>query len=495
VNPRTTGILFLVAAALAAFVYFYVIQGEEGRREADEAEKRLFVGVEADDIEAVALTASDGTAVRAERREDRWEIVEPLVFPGDVYAFDAMASALAQITGETAIEDPQPAPVYGLDADEHEVRFTAGGEERALRVGDKTPLGSNSYVSVVGGDGVYTVPTHRVNSFVKAFDDLREKRVLDFDREAVDRIEASWRDGRVVLERGDAGWTVVEPVEGPADEETVEGLLSDLSFLRASGFVDAPPPDADTGLDRPAFAARLSGSGSGSGGDAGEAGEPFEVALAIGSRPDGDSRLARSAGTTLYRISEDRLEDLPTDLVAYRFKELARFAALDAKRVEILFHTALGESIAISAERTEAGWTSQPESFEPGKLAALVGALADLRAQDIAAESMGAAELAGVALAPANAIFTVFGAAAEGGEGAEGEAPTLAEVHVGAVRGTDGIIAQRAGDDTVFVLDYALAEHLPVSYEAFENRFRSEATAAEPVEPTPQPEPEPALAE
>ena len=67
-----------------------------------------------------------------------------------------MASALAQITSETAIEDPQAASVYGLDADEREVRFSAGGEERALRIGDKTPVGSNSYVSVVGEDGVYT---------------------------------------------------------------------------------------------------------------------------------------------------------------------------------------------------------------------------------------------------------------------------------------------------------------------------------------------------
>jgi len=173
--------------------------------------------------------------------------------------------------------------------------------------------------------------------------------------------------------------------------------------------------------------------------------------------------------------------------VAYRFKELARLSALDAKRVEILFHTALGESIAISAERTEGGWTSQPESFAPGKLAALVGALANLRARDIAAESLGEEELAGVGLAPANVIFSVFGEAVGGGE-----APTLAEIRLGAVRGADSVLAQRAGDDTLYVLDYEIAEHLPVSYEAFENRFRSEATAAAPEEAVAEPEPAPA---
>jgi hypothetical protein len=472
VNPKTPGILFLVAAALAAFVYFYEIRGEEGRRQAEEAEKRLFAGFEADDVEAIAVTSSDGTSIRAERREGGWEIVSPVVFPGDDFAFDAMAAALAQIIGETAIEDPQEASVYGLDADEREVRFSASGGERALRIGDKTPVGSDSYVSVVGESGVYSVPTYRVNSFAKAFDDLREKRVLDFDREAVKRVEASWSDGRVVLERGDAGWTVVQPVEGPADEEVVDGLLSDLSFLRASGFADDPPPDEETGLDRPAFAVRLSGPASGKGGEA------LDVALAIGSRSDESSRLARAARTTLYRISEDRLEDFPTDVAAYRFKQLAAFEASDARRLDILFHSVGGESVAITAERSEFGWTSWPESFQPGKVAALLGALANLRARDIAAESMGPEELEGVGLAPANAIFSIVGEAPAGGE--EGEAPQLAEVHLGILRGTDGIFAQRAGDDTVFVLDFELAEYLPVSYEAFENRFRSKEAAEEP---------------
>jgi hypothetical protein len=474
VNPRNTGILFLVAVALAAFVYFYEIRGEEGRREAAQAEKQLFAGLEAKDVEAIAVSSSDGVSVRAERRDGRWEIVEPIVFPGDTFAFDAMASALAQLTSETAIEDPQAPSVYGLDADEREVRFSTHGEQRALRIGDKTPVGANSYVSVVGAEGIYSVPSYRVSPFAKAFDDLREKRVLDFDREAVTRIEASWPDGRVVLERGDAGWKLVQPIAAPADAEVVDNLLSDLSFLRAVGFVDDPPSDDETGLDRPAFAVRLSGPGSG------EEGEAWEVSLAIGSQRDGDSRLARAARTTLYRISEDRLEDFPTDAVAYRDKQLSKFTASDAKRLDILFHSATGESVAITAERAEVGWTSGPESFAPGKVEALIGALANLRARDVASESMTPAELGEAELAPANAIFRVFGAVPEGG--AEDEAPRLAEVHLGILRGTDGILAQRAGDDAVFVVDFELAEHLPVSYEAFENRFRAAEAAAKPDE-------------
>ena len=97
-NPRTTGILFLIAAALGAFVYFYEIRGEEGRREAEARQKRLFPDVEAEAVEWLALTSSDGKPVRAERREKGWQIVEPLVFPGDEFALDGTHGARAEGT-------------------------------------------------------------------------------------------------------------------------------------------------------------------------------------------------------------------------------------------------------------------------------------------------------------------------------------------------------------------------------------------------------------
>jgi len=471
VNPRVTGLLFLVAAALAAFVYFYEIRGEPERQAAEEAQKRLFADVSADAIEAIALTSSDGVAVRAERREGGWSLVEPLAFPADRFAFDTMASSLAELTSEGEIEDPQPDAVYGLADATHEVRFTVGGSEHALRVGDETPVGASTYVSVAGAAGVYTVPTHRVSSFSRAVLDLRDRRVLDFDRNAVNRIEARWTGGEVALERGEGGWRVVRPLAGPADEETVTNLLSDLGMLRAIGFVDDPPADVAEGFEEPVFAVRLSGEGSGDGG------APFEVGLAIANRSDGESRLVRAEQPSLYRIAEERLEDFPTDLVAYRFKQLSEFDAADAERVDMLFHSAGGASVAITAERGENGWTSTPESFAAGRLSGLIGALANLRAKDIAAESMGTNELAGVGLEPANAVYVVRGPAPAAAAG-EGEAPVLAEIQLGRHDVGRGIFARRAGDDTVYLLDYELAEHLPVSYEAFENRFRSEAVDA-----------------
>ncbi len=470
-NPKSTFILFLVAAVLASFVYFYEIEGEDERLEADEAQKRVVVGVEPDDVESIALTTTDGIAVGTRRSDGGWQVVEPLEYPADPFVLDAMAAAIAQMGGGTPLEDPQALEVYGLDVLEREVRFRAGGDERALRIGNPTPLEAKSYVTLVDSDTVFTVPSTSVGAFAKSFDDIREKKLLDFDREAVEHIAVNWPDGGVLLQRSDSGeprWHMVQPVAGPADDETVAKLLSTLAFLRADGFVDDPPSDEVAGLERPMFSVRLTGSA----GDA--AATPFEATLAIGSRSEDGARLARGAEPGLYRLEEDRVGDLPVRVVAFRDKQVARFAASEAKRIEVLF-AAEGSSVALIAERGEDGWSSEPEAFAAGKIDAMVGALADLRAIDIAAESMGEDELAGVGLAPANVVFKLSGAPPEGGE-----PPVLALVQLGALRGSEGVLARRAEDGTVYVIDLDESEYLPISYEAFTNHFRAS-------DPTPTP--------
>jgi hypothetical protein len=482
VNPKSTGILFLVAAALGAFVWFYEIGGEEERRAAEEAQQRVVVGIAADDVEMIALTTADGTAVAVERGESGWRLTQPLAYPADPFVLDAMAAAIAEMGGGAALDEPQALAVYGLDAPEREVRFSAGGEERALRIGDKTPLGANSYVTVVGSDAVVTVPSVGVTAFEKTLDDIREKKLLDFDQDAVRHIAVNWPDGGVVLQRSESGgrrWHVVQPVAGPADDETIARLLSTLAFLRADGFVDEPPSDEAAGLERPAFSVRLTGGAAAD--DGADEPSPFEATLAIGSLAVDGARLVRGAQPGLYRLNEDRIEELHTTVVAYRDKELARFAPLDAQRVEIGF-SAEGNSVALTATRGDAGWSSEPESFGAGKIEAMITALADLRAVDIAADAMGEGELAGVGLAPANATFEVYGAAPEEG----GDAPVLAVVRLGATRGSDGVLARRAKDDTVFVLGLEESEFLPISHEAFGNHFRSQEVEpeAEAVAPT-----------
>jgi hypothetical protein len=133
------------------------------------------------------------------------------------------------------------------------------------------------------------VKSYHASALTKKLDELRESKILDFDRESVGRIEVKWPGGRVVLEKGEEGWRLLEPLEAPADADTVEDLLSDLQFLRADGFIDEVPSDAKLGLDAPAFEVELSAGPS----KEGEA--PAPTRLAIGSTSDAAHRAVRGS--------------------------------------------------------------------------------------------------------------------------------------------------------------------------------------------------------
>jgi hypothetical protein len=482
-NPRVTALLFLVAAALGAFVWFYEIEGEEARKASEDAAKRLFPELEADQISWIALTSSDGHPVRLERKEGSWRLVQPIEFRADGFVVDGMTSSLAQLASESSYAEPQPPEVYGLGEGAREVAFEAGGAERRLRIGARTPMGGNTYVSVGGSGPVYAVRTYSVSALAKRLDELRDKRIVEFATDAVRGLAVRWADGGVVVAREEgageaageaqageakapaAQWRLVEPIAGRADASTVDSALSNLSFLRATGFEDAAGPDAESGLERPELEIELTLAPES------EGAEPRKISVAFGPPLASGDRLVRSGGPTLFRVPGTRIDDYPRKLVAWRFKDVARFAAENARRLEIALRDAAGGELLLTATRGENDeWSSAPEAMDPDRLRTLVDELARLRARDILADSMGPEELRGLALEPPNARFVVRGA---------DEGSALAEVRLGVVRPGGGLVAQAAGNPMVFELDPVLAEYLPVGLDAFRSRFTAKPEAAE----------------
>ncbi len=487
-NPRTTAILALVVASLGAFVYFYEIRGAERRADAEAEGRRLFPRLEASAIDRVELRTSDGQDAVVERQEGGWRLREPRDFPANDAAVESLAESLAGLASEAAFEEPAPLEDYGL-GEEVRVRFRAGDREYALRVGDKTPVGGNTYVATGEDAPVYTVATYLANGFTKSYEQLQDKQIVDFDPAAVRSLDLSWPGGGVRLARAEApegegdaaGWRLLAPIEGEADGVTVEGLLSTLDSLTASGFINDPPSDAELGLEAPEFRAELELAPAP---DAEEGAEPTRLQVVVGATLDGANRAVRGGEPEVrYSIPTERLDRMPRKVGLYRFRDLARFDSAEARRLELVFQDdAAGQSVAVTAERTPSGWTSEPEAVSPPKLSSLVARLARLRAEDVLAERMGEAELAVLGLQPPRVQLRVFGEK-PAGEGAE--APLLADVTLGRPALGQGIPARRTGQDVVYFVDYDLAEHIPINLAALRNRFLEGAGS--------DPEPEPDL--
>src|SRR5262249_57853277 len=135
--------------------------------------------------------------------------------------------------------------------------------------------------------------------------------VVDFDDTKANGVVIGRADGRGVLAKGDGGWTITEPVAAKADHDGVEGLLSDLQYLRADEFLDQPASDAALGLDAPWLVIELKLEG-----------EAVPRRVAVGAL-HADKRVVRGGDGPVVEIAASRLDALPRQAPAYPFKELS----------------------------------------------------------------------------------------------------------------------------------------------------------------------------
>jgi len=479
-NPRTTGVLAVVALLLGVFVWWGEMEGE-AERAAEDAGKRLFTGFTEADVDALALRTLDDIDARFERREGRWWLVSPVLARADATALDAMASALANLPTEGRVSgDRRPEQFeLGRETARRLIGFEVAGERAGLRVGRTTPVGGHRYVATLADDAIAYVASYRVNAFERNLADLRDRNLFAFVPDDLERLELARPSSgfAITLERVGVGastgegreWRISAPIEAQADPEVLRDLASNLAHLRVRDFVDDPDSIGaelreETALD---IAFRL-------------AGEDTDRRARIAGGDD-RGRLIDPSDGALYWIAEERLAEFPLEVDDYRFKRLADFDLASARRLEFHFVEAASDESAVLdvvAELGETGWSSAGRALDPDRTTRLVRDLSNLGADAIVADEMGDAELASLGLSPPRARLRV-----EGRAGPEGPVEILADLRFGRLAAGRGLFVQRAGQSTVFLIDPDAAEALPYSSDHYRFAFEFESEDADDAPP------------
>jgi hypothetical protein len=490
-SPRTTGILAVVALALGLFVYLHEIEGERSRQAARDEAAKIHAGLDADAIDALEIETLDGVAARFERRDGRWWLVAPFESRAEASALDAIASALADLPREGSVAGDRALDGFGLGEDARVVRFEVGGETRGLRIGRTTPVGGHRYVARLADDAVAYVESFRLTALSRNLSDLRDRRIFDFDSGRVAALEIEWPEPggadhpadeaeagvfTLRLERDAGGaYGIVAPIRAEADEEAVRDLLSDLAYLRASDFVDTRTPEAEAALGQVALRFRWQLDGEGPDGGDAQPVAAAEAGSAVIAGPFGSGLLVEVPDGSLYTIAEDRLEDFPRSLDAYRFKRLSAFELASARALTLELATRVeeqsSEALRVHLTLEQAGWRSADRAVDPDAISRLVRTLSSLSADGRVADAMGDAELASLGLAPPRGRLVVEG-------GADPDAPpqTLAALELGRMDPVRGLFVRRTDRDTVFLLAPESAEALPWSADAWTRNFEAPPT-------------------
>lgn len=201
----------------------------------------------------------ESTTMLVEKSEGAWALRQPVDFPADQQAVDALAQGLQFATATAFVDTPESYEDYGLDPPRARVTVWSeavdGPQELFLGDADRSSTGAiwakrkgNPSVFQIGGEILSLLPTEP-----EAF---RERRLLTRDLEALQELELVYKGGTIRLANDpEGGWQMVEPFAEDTDQTQVSSYLAVLKNAKGTSFPEITAGEA--GLVAPEYTIRL----------------------------------------------------------------------------------------------------------------------------------------------------------------------------------------------------------------------------------------------
>lgn len=318
---RSFLVLLVILIGLGAYVYFVESKREPGGE--DRLDKAFTV--EADAIQEIAVKSESGERTTLRKSGDEWQMVEPVATVPDGAAVSGLTTNLSSLEIQRVIdENPPDLAEYGLANPRVEVAFKAGGEERRLLIGRKTPPGTDLYAKLGDQPRVFLISSYLDSTFNRTTFDLRDKAVLNLERDKIDALAISTPGRTVRFTKAGSEWRLRAPVDARADSTAVDGIVSRLNTLQMKSIAAQQPSSlAEYGLDKPAATVQI-GSGS------------SQATLLIGkSSGEGELFAKDQSKPMVVTIDSTLLDELDKEPGEFRQKDLFDARAFNSTHLEI----------------------------------------------------------------------------------------------------------------------------------------------------------------
>ena len=329
---KSTLIVFLVAIAIAASVYYF--DWKRGQKETEKASadnsKLAFTIPAGSEIVSLFITrpqASGAAPIHFEKQNGTWQIVQPLLTEADQQA----VSSIVESIGNARIEANEPATpdrlkAYGLDPPTVVVDFKLkDGTQHRLKLGDKDF--SNTYVYGISDAAkeAALLPLALRTQTNLSLDFLRDHDVLHITEAEVNSFSLKNSAGLLEAKREKAGWTFVKPDAGKlADDSDVTSLLNAVASAKVTSIVAESADNlAKYGLSTPAitFTATREGGKSST--------------LLVGKREGEEYYAKDTSRAQIFKLNENLHKSLSANFNDLRDKKLVHLTENDFTRAEL----------------------------------------------------------------------------------------------------------------------------------------------------------------
>jgi hypothetical protein len=315
----STLILIVVLAGLGGYIYF--VDSKRPAGGSAEIKEKVFT-VEADKINELRITAQ-GESSLLRKSDAGWKMFEPVEVEADPPEAIGVATALTGVEIVRVVDDNATnLEQFGLADPAITVAFKAdGGAAGTLKLGNKNATQGELYALKDDSKRVFLVSAFQETTFNKKAFDLRDKKILKFDRDKADSLVLSKGADTMELSRSGTDWKVVKPVPSRSDFSTIEGFLTRLSSSNMSKLVEQEPKDlAQYGLDKPAMTVTI-GAGS------------AKTVLQVGKTEGGETYAKDASRPMVFTVDSTLQGDLNKSFDDYRKKELFEFRPFTLARL------------------------------------------------------------------------------------------------------------------------------------------------------------------
>jgi Domain of unknown function (DUF4340) len=201
---------------------------------------RTILAFERRDVTGVDIV-TDAETITVEPAGDKWKITRPATLAADAAEMNDLLEKLATAKVKDFVaEAPRSREAYGLERPLRISVHTGKDKDRSSRtllVGRTDAEKKGLYAMRDGESSVLLLPEEIAKLVPRNVGAIRNKQLVEFERDRVTRIDLESSKGVVTLVRDKDRWTITAPQALPADQVEAGALLARLRELRAQAFL------------------------------------------------------------------------------------------------------------------------------------------------------------------------------------------------------------------------------------------------------------------
>src|SRR6267143_1293718 len=237
---KTTLILFLIAAAVWAYLFF-VERNRPGTVEATQRAQNV-VNFSRDKINGLVIQNGDDK-IDIRRHDDKWRLEVPIKDQADGSVVNNLLSELESWQKDAAISakemeaDKNKLADYGLANPKQRLKLVGPGAPPEIFFGKDAALEGKMYVRFENSKETFLANQSVKKAIDKKPEDFRDRKLTDLIMAQVVRVVLKTSAGEMELQKKGDHWDILKPLHTRADDQKVSDLIAQVTTARIQQFV------------------------------------------------------------------------------------------------------------------------------------------------------------------------------------------------------------------------------------------------------------------